>query len=57
MANRTIEDWEDSTLNPLKERFGERKDSFETTSGIPIETIYTRQKEISSDRQADEFPG
>ena len=57
MANRTIEDWEDSTLNPLKERFGERKDSFETTSGIPIETIYIRQKEISSDRQADEFPG
>ena len=57
MAKRTIEDWEDSTLNPLKERFGERKDSFETTSGIPIDTIYTEQTKTSSDRQGDEFPG
>ncbi|MDC0035374.1 methylmalonyl-CoA mutase family protein [Chloroflexi bacterium] len=57
MAKRTIEDWEDSTLNPLKERFGERKESFETTSGIPIETIYTRQKEINMDQRGDEFPG
>ena len=53
MAKRTIEDWEDSTLNPLKERFGERKDSFETASGIPIDTIYTRQTEIHSDQQGD----
>ena len=57
MAKRTIEDWEDSTLNPLKERFGERKDSFETTSGIPIDTIYTEQTKTSSDHQGDEFPG
>ena len=43
MAKRTIEEWEENTLTPLKERFGERKDSFETTSGIPINTIYTEQ--------------
>ena len=57
MANRTIEDWEDSTLNPLKERFGERKDSFETTSGIPIETIYTERTKLNSSQQNEEFPG
>ena len=57
MAKRTIEDWEDSTLNPLKERFGERKDSFETTSGIPIETIYTERTKLNSSQQNEEFPG
>ena len=51
MAKRTVEDWEDSTLNPLKERFGERKDSFETTSGIPIETIYTERTKLNSSQQ------
>ena len=57
MAKRTVEDWEDSTLNPLKERFGERKDSFETTSGIPIETIYTEKTKLNSSQQNEEFPG
>ena len=57
MAKRTVEDWEDSTLNPLKERFGERKDSFETTSGIPIETIYTERTNLNSSLQNEEFPG
>lgn len=57
MEKRTVEDWEDSTLNPLKERFGERKDSFETTSGIPIETIYTERTKLNSSQQNEEFPG
>ena len=57
MAKRTVEDWEDSTLNPLKERFGERKDSFETTSGIPIKTIYTERTKLNSSQQNEEFPG
>ena len=57
MAKRTVEDWEDSTLNPLKDRFGERKDSFETTSGIPIETIYTERTKLNSSQQNEEFPG
>ena len=57
MAKRTVEDWEDSTLNPLKERFGERKDSFETTSGIPIETIYTERTKPNASQQNEEFPG
>ena len=57
MAKRSVEDWEDSTLNPLKERFGERKDSFETTSGIPIETIYTERTKLNSSQQNEEFPG
>ena len=41
----------------MKERFGERKDSFETTSGIPIETIYTERTKLNSSQQNEEFPG
>ena len=57
MAKRTIEEWEENTLTPLKERFGERKDSFETTSGIPINTIYTEQTKPGPTELLDEYPG
>ena len=36
---RTIKDWEDETLNPLLDRFGERKDEFKTSSGIEVPRI------------------
>jgi methylmalonyl-CoA mutase N-terminal domain/subunit len=34
-------DWEDDVLQPSLERFGERRDRFETTSGIDVERVYT----------------
>ncbi len=36
---RTIKNWEDETLNPLLDRFGERKDEFKTSSGIEVPRI------------------
>lgn len=57
MAKRTIEEWEETTLSPLKERFGERRDSFETASGIPINTIYTERTKPGPTGVTDEYPG
>lgn len=34
--------WEQKTLKPALERFPERKPGFETSSGIPVERLYTR---------------
>jgi len=33
--------WEDTILAETVDRYPERRDRFETTSGIPIERIYT----------------
>ena len=57
MAKRTIDEWEDTTLSPLKERFGERRDSFETASGIPINTIYTERATPGPNEFTEEYPG
>ncbi len=34
-------DWKDKVYSPFRESKGERRDSFETTSGIPIKPLYT----------------
>ncbi|HIE25643.1 MAG TPA: methylmalonyl-CoA mutase, partial [Anaerolineales bacterium] len=36
---RTIKNWEEETLNPFLDRFGERKDEFKTSSGIEVPRI------------------
>ena len=33
--------WEENNLEPMKQRFKERRSRFETTSGIEIDTAYT----------------
>ena len=38
--NEKLQNWEDSTLNPALEKNGERREKFQTTSGIPVERIY-----------------
>jgi len=51
------ERWERETLGPALERFPERKDGFETSSGIPVERIYT-PADLSEDHFASlGFPG
>jgi len=35
------ERWQEETVDPLLNRFPERKEKFETSSGIPIERLYT----------------
>ena len=34
-------EWRENTLDPVKRRFGERADRFETDSGLDIDTVYT----------------
>ncbi len=49
--------WKDETLNPVKERFPERKSVFETPSGIPIPTILTPEEVDEDPIDKLSFPG
>jgi methylmalonyl-CoA mutase N-terminal domain/subunit len=39
--DESYKEWQEETLNPTLERFPERKERFETSSGIPLDRIYT----------------
>ncbi len=41
MDNGRKREWEERTLGPVKARFGERRERFESDSGIEIDTVYT----------------
>ncbi len=41
MPSRSKQEWEHNTLEPLRKRFGERQERFETDSGLEIDTLYT----------------
>ena len=41
MASNSKDEWRENTLGPLKKRFGERQESFETESGVYVDTTYT----------------
>ena len=41
MPSKSKREWEENTLEPLKPRSGERQESFQTTSGVEIEPVYT----------------
>ena len=41
MDNGSKRDWEERTLGPVKARFGERRERFESDSGLEIDTVYT----------------
>ena len=49
MASKSKKEWDKETLNKLKDQFKERKESFETDSGIPIESLYTNEDTENSD--------
>ena len=36
-------EWENNTLGPLRRKYGERQDNFETVSGLNIEPVYTNE--------------
>ena len=44
MPSESKREWRESTLDPVLERFGERKDSFETASGIAEDVLYTPEE-------------
>ena len=41
MPSTSKQEWNDSTFGPVKKRFGERRDRFETDSGLEVDTVYT----------------
>ena len=41
MASTNKREWEKTALEPLKKRFGERREGFETESGLETDTLYT----------------
>ena len=41
LPSNSKQEWNDSTFGPVKKRFGERRDRFETDSGIEVDTVYT----------------
>ena len=45
MPSRSRGEWQDQTLEPLKRRFGERQDRFETDSGLEVDTLYAPDRE------------
>ena len=45
MPSRSRGEWQEQTLEPLKRRFGERQDRFETDSGIEVDTLYAPDRE------------
>jgi methylmalonyl-CoA mutase, N-terminal domain len=49
--------WEDETLKPALEAFAERKATFETSSGIPVERLYLRGDGAADYLEQLGFPG
>ena len=49
--------WRNETLNPVKDRFPERKPVFETPSGIPVPTILTPSEVDEDSKDKLSFPG
>ena len=58
MADRTKQEWRDTTLAPALKRAAERQDRFETSSGVEIDTVYTQEDLPDFDYIRDlGFPG
>ena len=51
MPDSSKREWEERILGPVKARFGERRERFESDSGLEIDTVYTPEDvgEASSD--------
>ncbi len=43
MPSGSKREWEERTLGPVKARFGERRERFESDSGLDIDTVYTAE--------------
>ena len=57
-AAKARQDWEDTVLSKTLARSPERKERFETSSGIEIKRVYTDEDAAGRDyRQALDFPG
>jgi methylmalonyl-CoA mutase N-terminal domain/subunit len=55
---KAYQEWEDTTLKKALSRAPERKDTFQTSSGIPIKRLYTADDTVAHNYQkALSFPG
>ena len=58
MPSSSKSQWEHDTLGPLKQRFGERQESFETESGIEVAALYAPEDGDGFDyREKLGYPG
>ena len=58
MPSETKRQWQDATLAPVLNRFGERQERFETGSGIEQDTLYTPEELDGADYAAGVgYPG
>jgi methylmalonyl-CoA mutase N-terminal domain/subunit len=58
MPSNNKQEWEENTLGPLKKRFGERRESFESDSGLGIDATYTPEEQEGFDPgESLGFPG
>ena len=58
MPSSSKREWEQETLEPLKERFGERREGFQNESGFEVGTLYTPEDSAGSDYvQKVGYPG
>lgn len=57
-VRRQREEWENLALGPVMERWPERKERFETMSGMPLERVYTPEDIADKSYEEDiSFPG
>jgi len=58
MANKTKQEWRETTLASALKRSAERQEKFETSSGVEIDTIYTPEDLVNLDYIRDlGYPG
>ncbi len=49
--------WQEETVDPVLERFPERQEQFETSSGIPVERLYVPEDSDADYLEQEGFPG
>jgi len=58
MANKTKQEWRETTLASALKRAAERQEKFETSSGLEIDTVYTPEDLVNFDYARDlGYPG
>jgi len=58
MANKTKQEWRETTLAPALKRAAERQEKFETSSGVEIDAVYTPEDLVNFDYIRDlGYPG
>ena len=57
MVRREKKDWVDETLDPVRQRFDERKNFFKTSSNIEIDNLYSEEDSNQRDSSVIGYPG